>query len=450
MNRDVKNNLEKLLSACESVQAGMLSTGGNRDISRLVVQDILSFIGYISTEGAEDRMIRFKEDYLDLALRDIPVTDAGKGVPASFELLCQLDTSVLANRNIRISALYMAVMVALGKYYSWEQHDTYQTDLKKLNDYIARLKDYASKRNLVIDDGNISRLEKVGQEPSFPVPTDSPTEENEPEETLEQLLEQLNNMIGLEQVKQEVKTLVNLLKIKAIRESRGYKTVDVSKHLVFVGNPGTGKTTVARFIAKIYKQMGILEKGQLVEVDRGGLVAGYIGHTAIQTKEKIDEAMGGILFIDEAYTLAKKNNSSDFGQEAVDTILKEMEDKRDKFVVIAAGYPKEMDDFLNSNPGLKSRFSKSILFEDYSEDELFKIFEQLCESNDMKLSSTAKPYLKTYLEHLLANKPENFGNGREMRNLFEKVVSNQANRLAQDGDISDEELTEIIPEDFGL
>lgn len=272
------------------------------------------------------------------------------------------------------------------------------------------------------------------------------SENHESGDALEGLMEKLNNLIGLEGVKQEVNSLINLIKINKLRESRGMATPDVSKHLVFLGNPGTGKTTVARLLSQIYQQMGVLETGQLVEVDRAELVAGYVGQTAMKTKEKIDEAMGGILFIDEAYTLAKDGN--DFGQEAIDTLLKEMEDKRDSFIVIVAGYPEPMDRFLESNPGLKSRFSKNIMFEDYSEEELFSILEMFCKPFEMNFSDEAQQAIKEYLHWLVNHKPDNFANGREMRNLFEASLSNQGNRLSTKTTITDQELNEIQKEDL--
>ena len=213
--------------------------------------------------------------------------------------------------------------------------------------------------------------------------------------SFDSLMAELNGLVGLNDIKSDVEDLVGLVKMQKLRESKGLKTVPVSLHLVFTGNPGTGKTTVARILAEIYKEIGVLKSGQLIEVDRSGLVAGYVGQTAIKTQEKINEAIGGVLFIDEAYTLAKEGN--DYGQEAIDTILKAMEDRRNDFVVIVAGYSEPMHNFINSNPGLKSRFNKYFYFADYSGPELIEIFDRMCKKFDYKLTMKPLPSRTTRL-----------------------------------------------------
>ena len=231
-----------------------------------------------------------------------------------------------------------------------------------------------------------------------------------------------------------------------MREEKGMKTAPVSLHLVFSGNPGTGKTTVARILAKLYKEIGILSEGQLVETDRSGLVAGYVGQTAIKTKKKIDEAMGGVLFIDEAYMLNQEGEN--YGQEAIDTILKAMEDHRDEFIVIVAGYTDLMREFIESNPGLKSRFNKFFEFPDYTVDELQQIFDLQCKKYQYKLDEDAEKAVKEEIIKLEAEKGENFANAREVRNLFEKIITNQATRVAAIEDVDEETLSTITMEDL--
>ena len=226
------------------------------------------------------------------------------------------------------------------------------------------------------------------------------------------------------------------------------KCPDMSFHLVFSGNPGTGKTTVTRIVGKVYSALGILSKGHLVEVDRSGLVAGYVGQTAIKTQEVIAKAQGGILFIDEAYTLSPENADKDFGQEAIDTILKAMEDHRDDFVVIAAGYATLMPRFIDSNPGLKSRFNKYLYFEDYNGEQLYEIFEGRVKRNDYRLDEGAADAVKEHLQELYEDRDSNFGNARDVRNLFEKIVARQADRVAGMDSPSDEDIVTITMEDL--
>lgn len=390
-----------------------------------------------------DRKEFFAKTYLD---GNVYTEPAG-----ALPILCQVDNRTSAIQGTKTSELFISFLFELGRYYSLSKHDKRDIDVTKFAMSIKQMNDYVSSHSTASPQkaGQIVIEEESKKTAAKGIVETSSVDETsvvEPEESLEDLLAQLNGLIGLNGVKQEVNSLINLLKMKQLRDARGLKSPNVSKHLVFLGNPGTGKTTVARLLSKIYKQLGVLEKGQLVEVDRGGLVAGYVGQTAIKTQERIDEAMGGVLFIDEAYTLAK--GGTDFGQEAIDTLLKAMEDKRDSFVVVVAGYSGPMEVFLESNPGLKSRFNKNIVFEDYTQDELFAIFKAFCTPYGMDLNTEAESYLMAYLKRLMEHKPENFANGREMRNLFETMVGNQANRLSEQSSVSDTDLCIFMKEDL--
>jgi len=303
---------------------------------------------------------------------------------------------------------------------------------------------------------NTRDTEEQKQYTTFPVPDDTKPADTEPgqsgsaqagkeKEEERPAMEELDELIGLDSIKADVKELIDLVKTQKLRKEQGLKSVPVSLHLVFSGNPGTGKTTVARILARLYKEIGVLSKGQLIEVDRSGLVAGFIGQTAIKTQEKIQQAMGGILFIDEAYTLAKEGQ--DYGQEAIDTILKAMEDNRDGFVVIVAGYTDLMKKFIGSNPGLKSRFNKYFEFPDYTAQELISIFDLQCSKYEYILSGEAREAVRRKIEEMEEAKGENFANARDVRNLFERIITDQAARIAKMEDPTKEELKMILPED---
>lgn len=266
------------------------------------------------------------------------------------------------------------------------------------------------------------------------------------EATLEELLNELNELVGLDGVKKDIADTINLIRVNEMRKKQGLKEISVTHHLVFTGSPGTGKTTVARLVARIYKVLGVVQKGNFVETDRSGLVAGYIGHTAVKTKEMIDKAVGGVLFIDEAYALANTSSSNDFGHEAVDTLVKAMEDYRDNLVVIVAGYEKEMTEFISSNPGLSSRFSRYIKFENYSIEELTAIFCNMCEKNGFVPTEDAIEALRKLLDEIKS--PEKVGNARGVRNIFEKAMLNQAGRVLNIDNPKKEDLNSICATDI--
>ena len=259
-------------------------------------------------------------------------------------------------------------------------------------------------------------------------------------------IERLDELIGLTPVKEEIKTLANVIQINKFRKEQGLKVSKMSYHCVFTGNPGTGKTTVARLVAQIYKELGVLKRGHLVETDRSGLVAEYVGQTAVKTNKIIDSALDGVLFIDEAYTLLGGLN--DFGPEAIATLLKRMEDDRDRLVVILAGYTDEMKEFIDSNPGLQSRFTRYIDFPDYSTEELYRIFMKSLDKYEYHLTEASQEALLSTLRNAVANCDEHFGNARYARNLFEKTLECQANRLSGLESVSKDDLMAILPEDI--
>lgn len=264
-------------------------------------------------------------------------------------------------------------------------------------------------------------------------------------DSLEQYVNELNSLIGLTGVKKELNSLINFVKIQKIRQEKGMKSPAISLHMVYTGNPGTGKTTVARIMSKILYELGYLSKGHIVETNRASLVAGYVGQTAIKTERMVKQALGGVLFIDEAYMLASKD---EYGQESISTLLKLMEDYRDNLIVIVAGYPNLMKRFIESNPGLASRFNRYVAFEDYTCDELIDIFEYVCRNGSYRIDEDGKIYLRTYLNKVLSEKDDHFGNARTIRNIFEKSIMVHANRITAMKAYDTDDLSLITKEDI--
>lgn len=426
----------------------------NASIESIVIDDMFQWFSYLGLGDGEitDNELEFinsllntnysKEDILSLS--DIKLDN---NIPLSFKCLKELDSFGLNldMNGLNSCAELLSCYKLFGMFFI-------TVDNKLDDDVLSRYTKHISYLQNSLDIQNEVKMSEIftgrQEESNCPdVSDENLNDEQDESHSLDEYLEELNKLVGLEKVKKDVNSLINLVRVRKIRQDRGIKQPAMSLHLVFSGNPGTGKTTVARLLSKIYHEIGLLSKGHLIETDRSGLVGGYVGQTAIKTKEVIDSAVGGILFIDEAYSLASKSEN-DYGLEAIDTLLKAMEDMREDLIVIVAGYPVLMDNFLNSNPGLESRFNKFIFFEDYNEEELYDIFISMCDNSSLSLDDGAKQYLKEYFKNMYEHRSSNFANGRAVRNFFEEVISNQANRLATLDDISDEELNTLTYEDF--
>jgi len=451
MNYQLKNVIEGVLGIGDIIDRAGIGASNYGDLTTrdLMRYELMQFLGYL---GLSDGKISWEEaqfisDYLDFNLnpRDFQKyvmengwysTDFEQQVPVSLKLFVAADLAMGDVAENKGSELLCSLYETIGREYIAIDDEINESELNDFLAYTAMLREYV--RENLYKQGNTAA--------SKPESEASGTEDDE--KTLEELLEDLNSLIGLASVKNDVNSLINLLKIRKIREERGLSVSPMSLHMVFSGNPGTGKTTVARLLAQIYNKLGILSKGHLTEVDRSGLVGGYVGQTALKVQEVVSKAKGGILFIDEAYSLTVNKGENDYGFEAIDTLLKAMEDNRDDLIVIVAGYPNLMEEFLSSNPGLRSRFNKFINFEDYKPDELFAIFESMLAKSNLTLDEDANLYAKKFFERRYFTRSTNFANGRDVRNFFEMALVNQANRLACEENLSDEDLSRITLEDL--
>lgn len=330
-------------------------------------------------------------------------------------------------------------------------HVTAALDLVPSSDEIAAIDRFRTllldclDRNGVRRPGHAAAAPSVTTSAASAKPPVAPQADLAPARSLDDLLDELDGLVGLASVKAEIRRLTSMLHVQQLRAERGLPVIETSHHLVFTGNPGTGKTTVARLLSQIYRAIGVVTEGQLVETDRSKLVAGYVGQTALKTQQALEASLGGMLLIDEAYALAR-GGDNDFGREAIDTLVKFMEDHRDDVAIVAAGYTDEMADFIDTNPGLKSRFTRTVLFPDYTDDELVEIFIRLGRKNAYECSDDALSRVR----HLIATEPRTrgFGNARFVRNLFETAVAYQALRVSGLTDPSTEHLSTLVETDI--
>ena len=434
MEKDIRKTVEELYQICDYIEEeGQLKQMPPYPLRKIQEQAFLNFLVYLSF--ADGRYSPDEQQFLKTALdleiseeqarelrsaRGLTESKFGRNIPTSLKYFVLADAAHNAPdqkyRNRKARQLVRTYR-ELGENLLSSKEGNARKPVDILTKYLILLDEFLKEYGLLRPDEKTVQIAVAGDSPE------------EPEKSADELIEELNSLTGLRSVKEEVGSMINLMKVQQMRAERGLKTVPVNKHMVFSGNPGSGKTTVARLLSKIYAGIGVLEKGHLVEVDRAGLVSGYVGQTALKTQDVIESALGGILFIDEAYALTSAKGQNDFGQEAVDTLLKAMEDHRDDLIVICAGYTDLMTEFLDSNPGLRSRFNKIIVFEDYTAEEEMSILRQMCRKQDYTLSKEAEAAAAEFFRERCENKPPSFANGRDVRNYLEKAITNQAGRI---------------------
>lgn len=451
MNKVLYRAIHDLFQLCAPDMSKVTVIEEKSEKFKTLMSELTNFIGYLSSSDGiiSEYEVEFLANYLGVtySLSDFKkyIEDNNvysvrfeKEIPQTLKRLVISEAGPLEwnEKKTCDSKAYYEVFSELAKEFIVCDGEVSEQEIEDMNTYLYTLHSYIEE-NIPDVDFYKSSIDTENIQGGKIVPQFD--ENGNKIKSLDDLISELNSLVGLKVVKKDVVSLMHLQEIRKIRKERGLKDVPISNHLVFYGNSGTGKTTVARLLAQIYHAMGILSKGQFIEVDRSGLVAGYVGQTALKTQEIINKALGGVLFIDEAYALYSEDKS-DYGREAVDTLLKAMEDNRDDLIVIVAGYPELMKKFITSNPGLESRFTKYINFENYTVSELIQIFTFMCNNLGYKCTSPCFQYVTEMFDRKFRHIKDDFANGREIRRFFEASVVNQANRLFDMDNPTNEEL----------
>lgn len=451
MEKDLNKAIDRCYEICDYMEKnGVVKKELQTSLRELLRREFLDFVIYLAMLDAG--FTPWEEEYINKTFgfrlnkdtikelkvhRRLTESHYGTQIPLALKYFVLADAGRKIKGDIygNKKAKYLVETYRLiGQNYLAGNESAGDKEINALSKYCMMLDDYLKEYGLLRPDKKSEPVTKG--------------EVQEKKEDINDLMAELNSLTGLKTVKEDLNALIDLMRVQKMREENGMKQTDINKHMVFMGNPGTGKATVARLLAEIYAGIGVVEKGHLVEVDRSGLVSGYIGQTAMKVQDVVEEALGGILFVDEAYTLTSSKGQNDFGQEAVDTLLKAMEDHRDDLIVIVAGYTDLMQEFLDSNPGLRSRFNKYIMFEDYTAEEQLEIFRFMCKSMDYVLSKDALEEAERFFRERNENRPENYANARDVRNYLEKAISNQATRIVQLKNVDKETLAILEREDL--